>query len=86
MNPNNPDFAKHVKAATASRAEMDKWRTIEIIDAIAAVLSLVIAWQAESWIIAIAGIVVCGGVGAYATSKKENTSESKFCPFSSVTA
>lgn len=71
MNPNNPDFAKHVKAATASRAEMDKWRTIEIIDAIAAVLSLVIAWQAGSWIIAIAGIVVCGGIGAYATSKKE---------------
>lgn len=71
MNTNNPDFAKHAKAALASKAEMDKWKTIEIIDAIAAVLSLVIAWQTGSWIIAIAGIVICGGVGAYATSQKE---------------
>jgi len=71
MNTNNPDYVKHAKAALASKAEMDKWKTIEIIDAIVAVSSLVIAWLASSWIIAIAGIVICGVVGAYATSQKE---------------
>jgi len=75
MNTNNPDFAKHAKAALASKAEMDKWKTIEIIDAIAAVLSLVIAWLAGSWMIAIAGIVICGGVGAFATSQKERAKQ-----------
>ena len=75
MNTNNPDYVKHAKAALASKAEMDKWKTVEIIDAIAAVLSLVIAWYASSWMIAIAGIVICGGVGAYATSKKEKAKQ-----------
>lgn len=71
MNTNNPDYEKHARAALASKAEMDKWKNIEIIDAIAAVLSLVVAWFASSWLIAIAGIVICAGVGAYATSQKE---------------
>ena len=35
MNTNNPDYVKHAKAALASKAEMDKWKTVEIIDAIA---------------------------------------------------
>jgi len=75
MNTNNPDYVKHAKAALASKAEFDKWKTVEIIDAIAAVLSLVIAWQAGSWMIAIAGIVICGGVGAYASSQKEKAKQ-----------
>lgn len=75
MNTNNPDYEKHARAALASKAEMEKWRNIEIIDAIAAVLSLVIAWFASSWLIAIAGIVICGGVGAYATSQKEKAKQ-----------
>jgi hypothetical protein len=75
MNTNNPDYVKHAKAALASKAEMDKWKMIEIIDAIAAVLSLGFAWLASSWMIAIAGIVICGGVGAYATSQKEKAKQ-----------
>ena len=75
MNTNSPDFKKHAKAALASKAEMDQWRNIEIIDAIAAVLSLAIAWFASSWIIAIAGIAICGGVGAYASSRKEKATQ-----------
>jgi hypothetical protein len=71
MNTNNPDYVKHAKAALASKAEMDKWKNIEVIDAIAAVLSLVIAWFASSWMIAIVGIIICGAVGAYAASQKE---------------
>lgn len=71
MNTNNSDYVRHAKAALASKAEMDKWKNIEIIDAIAAVLSLVIAWFASSWMIAIVGIVICAAVGAYATSQKE---------------
>ena len=75
MNTNNPDYVKHAKAALASKAEMDKWKKIEIIDAVAAVTSLAIAWFASSWIIAIAGIVICGGVGAYASSQKEKAKQ-----------
>jgi len=75
MNTNNPDYIKHAKAALASKAEMDKWKTVEIIDAIAAVSLLVIAWLAESWMIAIVGIVICAGVGAFATSQKEKAKQ-----------
>ena len=75
MNTNNPDYIKHAKAALASKAEFDKWKMIEIIDAIAAVLTLAVAWLAGSWIIAIAGIVICGAVGAFATSQKERAKQ-----------
>jgi len=75
MNTNNPDYVKHAKAALASKAEMDKWKRIEIYDAIAAISFLAIAWFVSSWLVAIAGIVICGAVGAYATSKKEKAKQ-----------
>jgi len=67
----SPEWTKHAKAAIASKAEIEKWEKVRIIDAIAFISSLVIAWFSNSWIIAIAGLIICSAVGGYATSKKE---------------
>jgi len=70
MDKQAPNLTKHNQAALESGERVLKWRKIEIIDAIAAVSCLAIAWLTSSWMIAIAGLVICAGIGAYATSQK----------------